>query len=201
MAVSYHLELQVTEQGAPFYPPVGSVEYLSPDNAGYDLKIVESLSPKTVGYLVPLGVKARMLRHTTYDGATVIEDCHFTLEPRSSIYKTGFMMANSRGIIDKSYRGQLMAPVITVGTTFNTVDAGTVKYLSQDHSLDLNMAALPQELKSIAAQTEVSTLIPCGTRLFQIIAPGLGYIDQVRYVDSLPETVRGAGGFGSTGLK
>ena len=163
MAVSYHLELQVTQQGAPFYPPVGSVEYLSPDNAGYDLKIVETLTAKTISYLVALGVKARMLRHTQSDGVSIIEDCHFTLEPRSSIYKTGFMMANSRGIIDMSYRGQLMAPVITVGTTFNTIDAGT--------------------------------------RLFQIIAPGLGFIDQVKYVDTLPETARGAGGFGSTGVK
>ena len=163
MAVSYHLELLVTEEGAPFYPQVGTVEYLSPDNAGYDLKIVTTLTPKTVAYLLPLGVKARMLRNTTTDNVTVVEDCHFTLEPRSSIYKTGFMMVNSRGIIDMSYRGQLMAPVITVGTTFNTVDAGT--------------------------------------RLFQIIAPGLGYIDQVSYVDKLPETARGAGGFGSTGVK
>jgi dUTPase len=40
-----------------------------------------------------------------------------------------------------------------------------------------------------------------GTRLFQVIAPALGYIKEVAYVDSLPETVRGEGGFGSTGTK
>lgn len=160
---TYQLELCVTEGGSHHYPAVGTVEELSSDNAGYDLKVVETLSPKTVPYLVPLGVKARMLRHTITDEVTVIEDCHFTLEPRSSIYKTGFMMVNGRGIIDMSYRGQLMAPLISVGTSFKNVDAGT--------------------------------------RLFQIIAPGLGYIDEVRYVNFLPETSRGAGGFGSTGLK
>lgn len=157
MSVAYRLELVVTEEGAPFYPPLGSVEYLTPDNAGYDLKIVTALTPKTLPYLVPLGVKARMIRMS----GTLHEDCHFTLEPRSSIYKTCFMMANGRGIIDKTYRGQLMAPVITVGSSPVSLEAGT--------------------------------------RLFQILAPDLGYIGEVAYVDSLPETVRGAGGFGSTG--
>lgn len=152
----------MTEQGASYYPPIGSVEYLTPDNAGYDLKIVSQLNPTTVATLVPLGVKARMLRIMKTDLSTVVEGSHFTLEPRSSIYKTCFMMANSRGIIDMSYRGQLMAPVITVGSMLTSVEVGT--------------------------------------RLFQILAPGLGHISEVAYVDTLPETTRGAGGFGSTGL-
>lgn len=160
----YRLELLVTEQGAPFYPESGTVEKLSQDNAGYDLKIVADQVPTTTATLVPLGVKARMIQHTHIDdGIEMVEDCHFTLEPRSSIYKTGFIMANSRGIIDRSYRGQLMAPVVSVGSNFTSVEKGT--------------------------------------RLFQIIAPALGYIKEVVYVDSLPDTVRGEGGFGSTGTK
>ena len=157
MSVVYCLELQVTEQGAPFYPAVGSIEYLSPDNAGYDLKVVKSQSQTPVAILVPLGVKARMIRMT----ATLHEDCHYTLEPRSSIYKTGFIMANSRGIIDKTYRGELMAPMVTVGSNAKTIEAGT--------------------------------------RMFQIIAPEMGYISEVAYVSSLPDSVRGSNGFGSTG--
>ena len=38
-----------------------------------------------------------------------------------------------------------------------------------------------------------------GTRLFQIIHPALRTINEIRLVDSLPETSRGEGGFGSTG--
>ena len=38
-----------------------------------------------------------------------------------------------------------------------------------------------------------------GDRLFQIVAPDMGWIRNVRIVDSMPETERGAGGFGSTG--
>jgi dUTPase len=43
--------------------------------------------------------------------------------------------------------------------------------------------------------------VDAGTRLFQILAPNLGWIRQVVYVDSLDETERGSGGFGSTGTK
>jgi len=164
MTSYYRLELLVTEQGAPFYPAVGTIESLSQDNAGYDLKVVADQPPTTVATLVPLGVKARMVRFTPMsESVELVEDSHFTLEPRSSIYKTDFIMANSRGIIDRSYRGQLMAPVISVGSRLSSIEKGT--------------------------------------RLFQVIAPALGYIKEVVYVNTLPETVRGEGGFGSTGTK
>jgi deoxyuridine 5'-triphosphate nucleotidohydrolase len=170
---TYRLELMVTEQGAQFYPPVGTKEALTGENAGYDLKIVASQPPTSIATLAPLGIKARMVRSveqvvpgnstetSQIEVIVVKDDCHFSLEPRSSIYKTGLIMANSRGIIDKSYRGELKAPVISVGTNFKTVDAGT--------------------------------------RLFQIVAPDMGYINEVEYVNFLPDTVRGEGGFGSTG--
>jgi deoxyuridine 5'-triphosphate nucleotidohydrolase len=164
MASYYILELLVTDQGRSFYPAVGTVEKLSSENAGYDLRIVKDLPPNNVSELVPLGVKARLVKHTSMsDGLELLEDCHFTLEPRSSIYKTGFIMANSRGIIDRSYRGELKAPMISVSGSCVSIDAGT--------------------------------------RLFQILAPDLGYIREVVYVDTLPETTRGEGGFGSTGTK
>lgn len=162
--ITYRLELLVTEKGVPFYPVVGTVETPSSDNAGYDLKVVVDQHSSTMAVLVPLGVKGRMIRYSRVDNdISTGEDCHFTLEPRSSIYKSGFIMANSRGIIDKTYRGELMAPVVSVGSSSKSIEAGT--------------------------------------RLFQIIAPDMGHISEVVYVDFLPETQRGAGGFGSTGLK
>ena len=160
----YRLELQVLEEAAAFYPPVGTKELLSDDNAGYDLKVVVDQPPLQTAALVPLGVKARMQRLTNIDNCIErVEESHFSLEPRSSIYKSNFMMANGRGIIDKTYRGQLMAPLVSVGQ-------------------------IPKSIEK-------------GTRLFQIIAPDMGYIKEVVYVENLPSTVRGAGGFGSTGSK
>lgn len=47
--------------------------------------------------------------------------------------------------------------------------------------------------------TEQPTGFKAGDRHFQILAPDMGWISEVRRVDVLPETARGAGGFGSTG--
>jgi dUTP pyrophosphatase len=45
--------------------------------------------------------------------------------------------------------------------------------------------------------TEVT--VKKGDRLVQIVAPNMGHINTVNIVDSLDETERGDGGFGSSG--
>ena len=159
---SYRLELLVLEEAKAYYPSSGMKESLSGDNAGYDLKVVTPQAYLANATLVPLGVKARMVR-ILEDGSE--KDCHFSLEPRSSIFKYNYMMANGRGVIDRSYRGQLMAPLLSVG------------------------------------ENGARCSLEAGTRLFQIVAPDMGYIREVAYVNSLSTTVRGEGGFGSTGTK
>ena len=152
----------MTEMGANFYPPVGTIEQLSDENAGYDLKVVQDVHPTETAVLAPLGVHARLIKQCNQCPELAF-GYHFTLEPRSSIFKSGFIMANSRGIIDRSYRGELKAPVVSIGGSTKSIEAGT--------------------------------------RLFQILAPCLGWIREVHYVASLPDTARGSGGFGSTGTK
>jgi len=131
------------------------------ENAGFDLATAENWSVSSTAitdeppHLLDLGVKAMMTRGDTE------ETVHYWLAPRSSIYKTGYIMANSMGIIDRTYRGVLKAPVMPVYTN----------------------------PKGFVA----------GERHFQILAPDMGWIETVRVVDALPETVRGVGGFGSTG--
>jgi len=41
--------------------------------------------------------------------------------------------------------------------------------------------------------------VTCGDRLFQIVAPDMGWIRNVRIVSTVPDSDRGEGGFGSTG--
>ena len=145
------------------------------DNAGYDLfceKVgISAYSVQSV--LINQGVRARMVKVTGnlpfseghYANADIKlqeEDVHYRLVPRSSICKTPLLMSNCEGIIDRSYRGLIKAPVRNLNTT---------------SSYDIEE----------------------GTRLFQIVAPDLGHIKEVVLVDSLPETKRGEGGFGSTG--
>jgi dUTP pyrophosphatase len=69
-----------------------------PTDAGYDLTIVEKLSKLSENvYLFDTGV--RVAPPSGY---------HVEIVPRSSISKTGWMLANSIGIIDESYRGSIM---------------------------------------------------------------------------------------------
>jgi dUTPase len=91
-----------------------SVVSTDPGNAGFDLAAVEEWKGGFVGgeslgggaHLLDLGVKAMLVDIVTR------KPVHFWLLPRSSIYKTGYMMANSVGVIDASYRGVLKAPVV-----------------------------------------------------------------------------------------
>ena len=126
------------------------------ENAGFDLYSTEAVNVYESVEFIPFGVRVRMLHVTECEK----NDCHYWLVPRSSIYKSGLIMANSVGVIDKSYRGEVKAPVWSM--------TGTSK-------------------------------VAKGDRLFQIVAPDMGWIREVRIVDSLPETSRGEGGFGSTG--
>jgi dUTP pyrophosphatase len=75
---------------------------LSVENAGFDLFVHADVNfAPDERKLVSMGVRA-----------VVIEDeevQNYWMVPRSSISKTGLMMLNSVGVIDKSYRGELMA--------------------------------------------------------------------------------------------
>ena len=129
-------------------------------NAGFDLFTADDFSGSGPA-LVSMGVRAMMTRLDTG------EPVHYWLAPRSSIYKTGYIMANSLGVIDRSYRGVLKAPVVR-----SAAQAGE--------------GALVASLKR-------------GDRHFQILAPDMGWIKEVEFVEELPATARGEGGFGSTG--
>ena len=84
----------------------------------------------------------------------------YFLMPRSSVSKTPLRQANSVGLIDGGYRGEIIAVVDNIKNQDYTVDAGD--------------------------------------RLFQIVAIDGSPID-FELVETLSETTRGSGGFGSTG--
>ena len=83
----------------------------------------------------------------------------YYLYARSSICKTGFRLANSVGIIDSGYRGNIMA-------YFDVI---------KNDNVEVHQS------------------------LVQICAPDLKPF-RIELVDSLDETERGDGGFGSTGV-
>lgn len=162
----YELEIMpLSGECQSFYP---LAMYNRPnDNAGFDIRATEQVivEPRQPA-MIPFGIACRMLRVKSSGDDPMCDevikaDSHFFLLPRSSIYKTGLIMGNSMGVIDKTYRGELKAPVWTM--------------------------------------TENQVVVSKADRLFQIVAPDMGWIRHVRLVESLPETNRGAGGFGSTG--
>lgn len=71
-------------------------------DSGVDLYSPERhiIPPKTWGYKIPLGISAKNVSGSGY-----------YLYPRSSIVKTPIRLANSVGIIDVGYRGEIMAVV------------------------------------------------------------------------------------------
>ena len=152
----YRLEILPTEEGREYYK---DIPVRSNDNAGFDLYLMNDVQMELgKPTLLKLGCRVRLLR--LLPGRNE-EEVHFWLAPRSSIWKSGVIMANSMGIIDRTYRGELMGAVIPLE----------------------NQTPLLQK----------------GSRLFQIVAPDMGWIHEVKIVESLPETSRGEGGFGSTG--
>ena len=151
----YRLEIQLmNKENNPGYK--NEVER-SDDNAGYDCYCADDFTFSGIksGILVPQGIKARLVKINPRSGKE--QDSHYWLVPRSSIFKTGLHMSNSVGVIDKTYRGELKAPLFGDG------------------------------------------LVKMGDRVVQIVAPDMGWIREVRLVETLPETSRGEGGFGSTG--
>jgi len=87
---------------------------------------------------------------------------YYEIVPRSSISKTGYMLANSVGIIDPSYRGEIIVALRRVD--FSTPNLH----------------------------------LPC--KIAQLVLREL-YISDINVVDSLDDTIRGDGGFGSTNKK
>ena len=84
-------------------------------------------------------------------------------------------MANSTGIIDSGYRGYIIGALDNIGITYINSDGASI-------------------LGNHSAYT-----IKRGQRLFQICAPNLNPIDNIVVTDHLEQTIRGSGGFGSTG--
>lgn len=105
------------------------------------------------------------------------QPCGFYLYPRSSISKTRMRLANSVGIIDAGYRGDLIAAIDTIGI-FGSTDIW--------HIWNETLAPVKKY-----------------DRYFQICAPDLSpfLVHLVETEQELsPPTERGSGGFGSTGV-
>ena len=131
-------------------------------DSGFDLYIPETFEvPPGENLMVYLDIKAAMFQVTPED----VKPMPYYIYPRSSMgSKTKLRLANSVGIIDSGYRGELMA-------VFDNINH------NQAHECE------------------------AGTRLLQICSGSLEpfIVKLVDLESELGVTVRGEGGFGSTG--
>lgn len=119
-------------------------------DVGYDLTIIKEfkrLGPNTIMY-------------DTGIIAVAPDGYYLEIVPRSSLSKTGWMLANSVGIVDPSYRGSLLVAVVQVDP--------------------------------------LAEPLPIPFRGFQLVIRKQHFVEMVE-VTNVEETVRGDGGFGSTG--
>ena len=127
-------------------------EHYHDEDSGIDLYCPETVTimPGTL-HKIDMKIQCEMISNE--------KNVSYYLYPRSSIINTPLRMANSVGIIDAGYRGNIIACVDNI--------------------------------------SEVPYTIERNTRLFQICAPDLSSIN-LSIVNSLSDTTRGTGGFGST---
>lgn len=118
-------------------------------DSGYDLTLIEAGKRVGIVQFFRTGIKIQPSF-----------GWYFDLVPRSSITKTGYILANSIGIIDRTYVGEVLVPLIKVDPS----------------APDLDLPA----------------------RVVQIIPRPIVHAAFIE-VDSLDESNRGSGGFGSTG--
>ena len=118
--------LPTTEAAASFYTD----QQPSDENAGFDLFVPEEhiLEPGEKK-LISTRVKAMMqstVLAPNYNPGTGDDKkpVHYWMPPRSSISKTGLILLNSIGVIDKTYRGELMAFVQNISSSPVTVKVG-----------------------------------------------------------------------------
>jgi len=139
-------------------PVTGNTQYAnvtaSSENAGVDVYVpADVVFAPGERKFVGMGTSAAVIEG---------DDCApFWLLPRSSLSKTGLMIMNSVGVIDKGYRGELIAAL------WNTLDKEVV--------------------------------VKKGDRLVQVVSRDMTSFSTVQLVDALPVSVRGNGGFGSSG--
>lgn len=99
-------------------------------DSGLDIYVPnEVVIPAKSQAKIKLGIHCSVKKNTTFrfpnqEPQTVSQGVGFFLLPRSSISKTPLRLANSVGLIDAGYRGQIMAPVDNISDEDYVIKSG-----------------------------------------------------------------------------
>jgi len=149
-----------------------------------DAVIPEIKTEGSVGYDITILEFAKQLSQDVFlfhTGLVAIapKGYHLELIPRSSISKTDWSLANSVGVIDQDYRGEIL-----VALRYN----GEYSYTGEQVGMEVKFGIeLDKLLKPLDMPNRIAQLILRTT-----------HVPPVEEIFSLDETERGDGGFGST---
>ena len=151
-----------------------------PSDTGYDIKLISI--KKVVGDVIFFGTGVSL--------QPLSPNFYFEIVPRSSISKHGLGLANSIGVIDNQYTGEIIVPI-------------RVFHKHQGNVLGKD-SRFPSGLMEIF-DTKVTSIGDAG----KLILKKKPYMCQLilrkrnnaefEMVENLKDTIRGDGGFGSTG--
>ena len=161
-------------------------------DAGYD--IYASQEPKVVGSIYQ-GLYYTAISHIEYDTELNVEPeinsngqfkFFLLLYPRSSIIKTNLVLANSVGVIDSGYRGNIKL---------------CFKYIAQPQDMKIveGKTVAGKKASGIVTSIDPQRIYHKGDKIGQLV-PCLHNDMNLEIVDQLSSSNRGAGGFGSTDL-
>jgi len=167
--INIYNEIKVTKLHPDAQLPVNAHD----GDAGYDLVAIDD------GEIVC--DKDKNILYIQYKTGIAIEPpkgFHTEIFPRSSVTKTHLVLGNSIGLIDTSYRGEIMV-------RFKVVNLPDVNYYPIVDKMDVKNKSIEMYKK--------------GDKIAQlVIRPTFNM--SFSWVDKLEETKRGDGGFGSTDL-
>ena len=126
-------------------------------------------------------VTDKFIEYGTGICASIPEGYVGLLFPRSSVTKYDLMLKNAVGVIDSSYVGEIKARFVTVYNDYCNI-----------YECDCICSSCKIELNGKVKAYEI------GEKCCQLIIVPYPKVTS-KEVDELPETERGAGGFGSTG--
>ena len=148
-AIRTHTPAHPLFRWARTHPEASAPAKAAPSDSGFDLTLIARAHTHGSVEFFRTGIKVQPAF-----------GWYFDLVPRSSISKTGYMLANSVGVIDRGYTGEILVPLVKV----------------DPNARDL---ALPARLVQIIPRTIIAA--------------------ELVEVSDFDETLRGAGGFGSSG--
>lgn len=179
------MNLNILKNKSNIFPPQKE------GDAGFD--IVASSDPVVVGSVYQ-GLYYKAISHIEYETEIQIEpekdngkyNFFMLLFPRSSIYKTNLSLCNSVGVIDSGYRGSIKV---------------LFKYNIQPEDMRVveGKSFRGKDAKGIVSSIDKQKIYHKGDRIAQLIPMEHKHLN-LNIVESLSDSSRGEGGFGSTGL-